>query len=283
MDLDIAHLRGWIGNTEAMAERLTPNLVARFNATLDRDAPTDPGAEAPLMMHFCLAQPVAPANNLGDDGHPRRGGFLPPVPLPRRMWAGGEITFIAPLIIDETVTRKSRIQDVEVKQGRSGRLCFVTVIHEYSSAGKLAVRERQDVVYRDAPSKIGSETGDAAEPPDSAPVGETTRRMTADSTMLFRYSAITFNGHRIHYDAPYARKVEGYGGLVIHGPLQATMMAHMAADLRGATPSRFSFRGKSPIFDDAPFTVHASENETGLALWTARDGGPVAMQGQAVW
>ena len=283
MDLDIEYLRGWIGKTETMTERLTPNLVTRFNATLDRDAPADAGAEAPLMMHFCLAQPVAPAGRLGDDGHPQRGGFLPPVPLPRRMWAGGEITFIAPLIIDEMVTRTSRIEDVEVKQGRTGRLCFVTVMHEYSSAGKLVVRERQDVVYRDAPSKTGAETGGAAEPRDPAPVGEATRQVTADATMLFRYSAITFNGHRIHYDAPYARQVEGYGGLVVHGPLQATMMAHMAADLRGATPSRFSFRGKSPIFDDAPFTVHAVENEAGLSLWTARDGGPVAMQGQAIW
>ena len=150
------------------------------------------------------------------------------------MWAGGEITFIAPLIIDEMVTRTSRIEDVEVKQGRTGRLCFVTVMHEYSSAGKLVVRERQDVVYRDAPSKTGAETGGAAEPRDPAPVGEATRQVTADATMLFRYSAITFNGHRIHYDAPYARQVEGYGGLVVHGPLPATMMAHMAADLRGA-------------------------------------------------
>lgn len=279
MDLDIEHLRSWIGKTETMSERLTPNLVTRFNATLDQDAPGQAGDEAPLMIHFCLAQPVAPASRLGPDGHPRRGGFLPPVPLPRRMWAGGEISFLAPLVIDETVTRTSRIEDVVVKQGRSGRLCFVTVMHEYSSAGRLAVRERQDVVYRDAPS----ETGGTASNPDPAPTGETARHVTADATMLFRYSAITFNGHRIHYDTPYARNDEGYGGLVVHGPLQATLMAHLAADLRGEAPKRFAFRGLSPLFDDAPFAVHAAESETGFSLWTARDGGPLAMQGQAIW
>lgn len=283
MNLDLEHLREWIGRTETMSERLTPNLVTRFNATLGRHGPENAGDEAPLMIHFCLAQPVAPASRLGPDGHPQRGGFLPPVSLPRRMWAGGEITFLAPLVIDETVTRTTRIANVELKQGSTGRLCFVTLVHEYSTAETIAVRERQDVVYRDAPSKTDGETDGETAVPDPAPEGRTTRRMTANATMLFRYSAITFNGHRIHYDAPYARGDEGYGGLVVHGPLQATMMAHMAADIRGAPPKSFAFRGLSPLFDDVPFTVHASENEEGMALWTARDGGPVAMQGQAVW
>ena len=138
MDLDIDHLRGWIGNNETMSERLTPQLVARFNATLDIEEDAVTGAEAPLMIHFCLAQPVAAASHLGHDGHPKRGGFLPPVSLPRRMWAGGEITFHAPLVIDEMVTRTSRIDNVDVKQGRSGTLCFVTVIHEYSCGDALA-------------------------------------------------------------------------------------------------------------------------------------------------
>ena len=278
MDLDIDHLRGWIGNNETMSERLTPQLVARFNATLDTEEDTVPGAEAPLMIHFCLAQPVAAASHLGHDGHPKRGGFLPPVSLPRRMWAGGEIIFHAPLVIDEMVTRTSRIDNVDVKQGRSGTLCFVTVIHEYSCGGALAVCERQDVVYREAPT--GSAATVAADP---APAGTKSRQVVADATMLFRYSAITFNGHRIHYDAPYARTVEGYGGLVVHGPLQATLMANMAAEIHGHAPTRFSFRGKTPIFDDAPFMLHATEDDGGLSLWTARDGGPVAMQAKAGW
>lgn len=282
MDLDIDHLRDWIGKTETMTERLTPNLVARFNATLGLDGPVVAGGAAPLMIHFCLAQPVAPTGQLGPDGHPKRGGFLPPVPLPRRMWAGGEINFEAPLIIDEDVTRTSRIENVELKHGSTGQLCFVTVIHEYACSGRLAVRERQDVVYRDAPAAPVAPDIQAPET-DPAPAGTTTRLIEADATTLFRYSAITFNGHRIHYDAPYARDVEGYGGLVVHGPLQATLMAYLAADLQGGPPRQFRFRGKTPLFDDAPFAVHAAETEDGLSLWTAREGGPVAMQAQAIW
>ena len=208
MDLDIDHLRGWISNSETMLERLTPQLVERFNATLDIKEDVVAGAEAPQMIHFCLAQPVAPASRLGHDGHLKRGGFLPPVSLPRRMWAGGEITFHAPLVIDEMVTRTSRIDDVEVKQGRSGMLCFVTVIHEYTCGSALAVRERQDVVYREAPT--GGTTTAAADP---APAGTTSRRVTADATMLFRYSAITFNGHRIHYDALMPARPRAMAGL----------------------------------------------------------------------
>ncbi len=280
MDLDLDHLRRWIGNSETMSEMLSPQLVARFNATIGADAPTENGGAAPLMIHFCLAQPVAPLDELGHDGHPKRGGFLPPVPLPRRMWAGGEIEFRAPLIIGKDVTRHSTIQNVEIKTGRSGTLCFVTVIHDYGCAGRTCVRERQDIVYRDPPPATGS---GPARQEDPAPTGTHNLTVTPTPTMLFRYSAITFNGHRIHYDAPYSREVEGYGGLVVHGPLQATMMAHMAADLAGKTPKTFSFRGKSPLFDDAPYGVHAAERDGGMSLWTARDGGPVAMRAEARW
>ena len=280
MDLDLDHLRSWIGNSETISEGLTPQLVARFNATIGCEAPTEAGHSAPLMIHFCLAQPVAALDRLGPDGHPERGGFLPPVALPRRMWAGGEIEFKAPLMIGAEVTRHSTITDIEVKSGRSGMLCFVTVMHEYSSEGQLCVQERQDVVYRDPPPSEGAGT---AKPEEPAPMAEHQLGVTPTPTMLFRYSAITFNGHRIHYDAPYAREVEGYGGLVVHGPLQATLMAHMAANLAGKTPTTFRFRGKSPLFDDVPFSVHARESDAGLSLWTARDGGPVAMQAEASW
>jgi len=280
MTLDLDHLRGWIGTGETMSEELSPQLVARFNATIGCDAPTDAGAAAPLMIHFCLAQPVAALDSLGPDGHPARGGFLPPVPLPRRMWAGGEIEFKAPLIIGAEVTRLSTIRNVEIKQGRTGALCFVTVNHDYSINQQLCIRERQDIVYRDPPAPDGGGPSKQEEP---APAGAHHRTVTPTPTMLFRYSAITFNGHRIHYDAPYARGVEGYGGLVVHGPLQATLMAHMAADLAGRTPAKFSFRGKSPLFDNTPFAVHADETDGGLSLWTARAGGPVAMQAEAGW
>ena len=280
MDIDLDHLRSWIGTSETMSETLSPQLVTRFNATVGCDASHEPGQAAPLMIHFCLAQPVADLDSLGPDGHPARGGFLPPVPLPRRMWAGGEITFTAPLMIGSEVTRHSTITDVELKSGRSGKLCFVTVMHDYSAEGQLCVCERQDIVYRDPPA---SDDGAAVAPEDAAGAGTHHEIVTTTPTMLFRYSAITFNGHRIHYDAPYARDVEGYGGLVVHGPLQATLMAHMAADLAGKPPARFSFRGKSPLFDDAPFGIHADMDGDVMSLWTARKGGPVAMQASASW
>ena len=280
MDLDLDHLQSWIGTSETMSETLSPQLVTRFNATVGCETAAKAGAIAPLMIHFCLAQPVAGLDRLGPDGHPARGGFLPPVPLPRRMWAGGEIMFKAPLVTGQEVTRRSTIANVETKQGRSGALCFVTVNHEYSADGQLCVQERQDIVYRDPPPPGGV---DKAQQQDPAPAGAHHRSVTPTPTMLFRYSASTFNGHRIHYDAPYAREVEGYGGLVVHGPLQATLMAHMAADLAGRPPSRFSFRGKSPLFDDVPFGIHAEMTGDGMSLWTARDNGPLAMQATASW
>ena len=164
MDLDLDHLRSWIGRSETMSEPLSPQLVTRFNATVGRDTPAEAGNAAPLMIHFCLAQPVAGLDSLGPDGHPARGGFLPPVPLPRRMWAGGEIDFREPLVIGSVVTRHSTIKNVEIKQGRSGVLCFVTVMHDYSADGRLCVRERQDLVYRDPPNTDGAGPGAPADP-----------------------------------------------------------------------------------------------------------------------
>ena len=279
MDLDIDHLRGWIGKEECRSEVLSPSLVERFYATLGSVKPVSEGGEAPLMVHFCLAQPVAGLDRLGPDGHPMRGGFLPPVPLPRRMWAGGEMTFLEPLPIGAQVKRHSTIRHIEEKQGNSGRLCFVTVQHDISADGTLAVREQQHIVYRDPPA-AGAVTPDAAAPAEQ---GVHVLEVTPSTTMLFRYSALTFNGHRIHYDVPYARDIEGYDGLVVHGPMQATIMAQMAADLRGSPPTGFQYRGRSPLFCDQTFTVNAAPSDTGMLLWTARPNGPVAMQAEAFW
>ena len=279
MTLDIATLSSWIGKTETMQEQLSPELVGRFNATLGSDFSVAVGESAPLLIHLCLAQPALPADQLGEDGHPRRGGFLPPVPLPRRMWAGGEMTFLGPLPIGAQVKRHSTIRHIEEKQGNSGRLCFVTVQHDISADGTPAVREQQHIVYRDPPA-AGSVTPDAAAPAEQ---GMHVREVTPSPTMLFRYSALTFNGHRIHYDAPYARDVEGYDGLVVHGPMQATIMAQMAADLHGSPPTGFRYRGRSPLFCDQTFTVNATSSDTGMSLWTARPNGPVAMQAEAFW
>jgi len=276
--LDIAHLRSWIGREDEASEVVTPELVHKFRATLDlpggKPAPGDP---APPLIHFCLAQPVAPQAELGPDGHPARGGFLPPVPLPRRMWAGGEFLFRQDIRVGDTVRRISRVADVVLKEGRTGPLCFVTVRHQVEAGGAVALEERQDLVYR------GADMGGAAKAPTPAEAGSHRREVDASATLLFRYSALTFNGHRIHYDRRYAMQVEGYPGLVVHGPLQATWLLNFAASIRGAAPSHFSFRGLSTLFDDDPIRLHAEEDGDRLKLWTARDGGPVAMSSEAAW
>jgi 3-methylfumaryl-CoA hydratase len=270
----MADLRDWIGREDVAGDTLTPALVARFAATLDEAPPK--GDAAPLAIHLCLAPPAVPASGLGHDGHPALGGFLPPVPLPRRMWAGGEFAFHAPLRVGDRVLRRSVIRDVQEKQGRTGRLVFVTVDHALSVDGRLCITERQDIVYRD--------TG-APPPPvvDPAPSGQWQAVVRPDATLLFRYSALTFNGHRIHYDLDFARGVEGYPGLVVHGPLLATQLCRMAERLRGVPPARFRFRSLSTLFHDAPYALNAAEDGPALRLWAARPGGPVAMEAVADW
>ena len=279
MDLDLDHLRSWIGREEAKSEPVTTALVERFDATFGRTGDTTPGAAAPVMIHLCLAPPAAPMDQLGPDGHPARGGFLPPVPLPRRMWAGGSFAFHDDIRIGETVTRRSVIRDVAVKQGRTGTLCFVTVEHRIESGSRHVLTERQDIVYRD----LDPPGGPAKAAPPPAPEG--THRVTVAPTapLLFRYSALTFNGHRIHYDAPYVREVEGYPGLIVHGPLQASQLVHFAERVRGRVPRTFDFRSLSTIFDTADYTLNATEDGDGLKLWTAQRGGPVAMEARATW
>lgn len=276
MTLDIDHLRRWIGRIETDSEVLTVTKARQFDATLDRTSDTAPGAPAPLLIHLCLAQPIAPMSALGRDGHPALGGFLPPVPLPRRMWAGGAFSFHAPIRIGATVTRRSTITDVQVKQGRTGPLCFVTLSHEITSDGAPALTERQDIVYREARSAATSL------PPAAAP-GLQSRSLMPTPTLLFRYSALTFNGHRIHYDTPFATGTEGYPGLIVHGPLQATLLCHYAQEIKGMAPKHFRFRSLSPLFYDAEVTLNAEESAEGLRLWTARPGGPVAMEATAVF
>lgn len=278
MDLDIDQLRGWIGRKDSGAENLNPALVHQFNATFDRSSGEAPGDIAPLLIHFCLAQPAVPTAGLGTDGHAARGGFLPPVPLPRRMWAGGEFTFLGDIRIGDEVTRCSRIDDVVLKQGRTGPLCFVTVIHEVAANGSPVLTERQDIVYREA---VGSAAASAE--PEPAPAGAHSRRITPTTPYLFRYSALTFNGHRIHYDKDYVRDVENYPGLIVHGPLQATLLCQFAADLKGSNPRRFRFRSLATIFDTADFTINATPDGDTMKLWTAQLGGPLAMEATASW
>jgi len=276
--LDIEHLRQWIGRGEVKSELVTDAMVERFKATFDQEGEARDGDVAPAMIHLCVAPPAAPTSGLGVDGHPARGGFLPPVPLPRRMWAGGALTFHDDIRVGERVTRHSTIRDVTMKEGRTGTLCFVTVDHRIESAGRLVIEERQDIVYRgiDAP-------GGPKKTPEAAAPG--THRVTVNpsAALLFRYSALTFNGHRIHYDTPYVTGEEGYPGLIVHGPMQATMLVQLAEKLRGTRPARFDFRSLSPLFDIADFTLNAEEDGEGLRLWTSRVDGPVAMEARASW
>lgn len=278
MEIDIDQLRTWIGKTQSDSETLSQTTVRQFAATFDRDWPSAPGDKAPLLIHLCLAQPIAPMSALGRDGHPALGGFLPPVPLPRRMWAGGAFAFHGPIRIGETVTRHSTIKDVTLKQGRTGPLCFVTVEHNITSDGRAVLTERQDIVYRDM-SPAPKPNAD----PEPAPEGTHRKVIDPTPTLLFRYSALTFNGHRIHYDKEFCTGTEGYPGLVVHGPMQATMLCQMAADIGGTPPATFRFRSLSPLFDNTDMTLNAREDGKGLTLWTARTGGPVAMEAHAEW
>ena len=280
-EAELAHLRGWIGRSERTEDLVSSELVRRFRATFD-EAPGAPevGQPAPLGVHWCLSPAVAPAGALGPDGHPARGGFLPPIPLPRRMWAGGALTLIDPLRVGDAVARTSRIADVQAKSGKSGLLCFVTVEHAYETARGPAIVERQDIVYREA--ETGGHVHAPPPPPPPAPVGPGARReaFSTDPVLLFRYSALTFNGHRIHYDPDYARHEEGYPGLVVHGPLQATLMLRFAAEAMGQAPARFGFRGLSPLIAGRPAFVNAV-GEGDLRLWIDDSDGRRSMSGEA--
>jgi len=276
-DGEVADLRAWIGREERRNDVVTPDLVARYRSTLDLPGgPPLPGEPAPRLIHHCLTPQTVPTSALAEDGHPRRGGFLPPVPLPRRMWAGSAVRFHGDIRVGDRVERLSRIVDVATKEGRTGPLCFVTVDHVLSVGGTMVVVERQDIVYR------GPE-GAAPRPSTAAPLGSRRRGVEPSAPLLFRYSALLFFAHRIHYDRPYATGIEGYPGLVVHGPLQAALLLHFAAEARGTPPDRFAFRSGAPLFDDATFYLNASDEGGGTRLWTAREGGTAAMAAEAAW
>ena len=279
VEVNVEHLREWIGKTEQKSDVITPGLVERLRATLGDTACATPDA-LPLAIHWCLAPPAVPPSEIGSDGHPARGGFLPPVPLPCRMWAGGALEFHQPLVAGDTVTHRSRIAGVTEKSGRTGHLVFVTVEHQISTNDSLAVSERQDIVYREAQAAAGSKPA----APTQTRKAAHQQTIQATTTLLFRYSALTFNGHRIHYDRDYARDIEGYPGLVVHGPLQATMLVNFAARLKdGRTPTRFSYRGLSPLFDGPDFTLNAIIRDATVELWCADHNGTTTMEATALF
>lgn len=278
MSLDITHLKSWTGKTETASDLVTPRLVQSFAATFAPHlAPTGAG-EAPLALHWCLAPPISAMDAIGPDGHAAKGEFLPPVPLPRRMWAGGTIETIAPLREGDLVTRRSTIGDIAYKDGRSGPLCFVAVDHEISTTRGVALRERHNIVYREAATP--GATPAPAPAPAEPEAADLTWQVDAGPVLLFRYSALTFNSHRIHYDLPYVTEVEGYAGLVVHGPIQATLMLNIIATLSGGAPIKLDYRGVSPLIVGAPFAVKAKRLPDGaIRTWTEGADGRVRMEG----
>ena len=280
MNLD-EELGSWQGRTETLSDRVALQPVRGLAALLDRKHEYRSGDELPLLAHWLYFLPAAHQSELGDDGHPRRGGFLPPVTLPRRMWAGSRIEFHRTLRVGEEVSRTSRIAAVNSKQGRSGSLVFVRVTHEIRSGESLAITEEQDIVYRDVPQAGNVQTPTPA--PDQA---VWRREIVPDPVLLFRYSALTFNAHRIHYDRPYAREVEHYPGLVVHGPLMATLLLDLVyRSIPAAKVHRFSFRAVNPLFDVARFSVcgkHDAKEPGMLHLWAQDEAGMLALEAHAM-
>jgi 3-methylfumaryl-CoA hydratase len=270
----------WVGRTETRIDSFDARPVGLLSATLDRDdRPPRAGDVLPPLWHWLYFLPSYRHSEAGADGHAKRGGFLPPVPLPRRMWAGSRLVWTLPLRIGDMVTRVSRIASITSKRGASGELVFVVVRHELSTDAGLALTEEHDIVYRDLVA-LGS--GAATRAPEKA---TWRRRIVPDAMLLFRYSALTFNSHRIHYDRRYVSEVEGYPGLVVHGPLLATLLADL---LRrhgvGGTLARFEFRARSPLFDTAPFDACGLPDADGktVTLWAQNIEGGLAMQATAI-
>jgi len=289
MEVEAVHVDGhdwsqWIGRAQQSVDWITPSRVAAWNATLDRacELPHD-GDAAPLGFHWTLAPQLARESELGPDGHPRRGGFLPPIPLPRRLWAGSRIAFHQPLCVGERVERESIITAVNEKQGRSSALVFVSVRHRFTSDAGVALEEEQDLVYREPPAPATRTTEAIA---DASRVDDAfwQRTVHPTETLLFRYSALTFNGHRIHYDRRYATEVEGYAGLVVHGPLIATLLLELIqTHVPAERIERFQFRAMRPTFDTSDFSVcGAPGNDAGhFKLWSTDNRGAVAVEAEA--
>jgi 3-methylfumaryl-CoA hydratase len=275
--IDIAALEAWIGRRETRTDVITPAPVRGLAATLDRTAPEAlPGEHLPALWHWLYFLPATAGSEVGVDGHPRRGGFLPPVPLRRRMWAGGSIRFETDLRIGDELRRDSVITAVSHKQGASGELVFVTVRHRIFRDQQLALAEDQQLVYSEPAS--GATAAAKAAPAEA----QWSREVRPDPVLLFRYSALTFNSHRIHYDRNYAIEQEGYSGLVVQGPLTATLLVDLLAqELPGERLASFRFRGVRPLLDGAPLRLQGRRDGKSISLWALDAAGALAMDAAA--
>ena len=280
--IDLEHLRQWIGRTRTDTDVVALRQARLMAATVDRPGTLQAGDALPPLWHWIFFLDGRPASELGRDGHPTRGDFLPPVPLPNRMWAGGRVSFDAPVPIGATIEKRSQVRGVEYKRGRMGDLVFVTVGHEVHAGDVRCIREEHDIVYRNPPPAKPTATSSPAPAATEPAAGAVHRRgWTPDSTQLFRYSALTFNGHRIHYDADYCRNVEGYDNLVIHGPLIATMLAGLATDAAARPLRTFNYRALSPSLLGVSLALEARIDGTRLSVSATLPSGTIAMQADA--
>ena len=273
-------LTDWIGRSETLRDQITAAPVRGLNATLDHPAiAVENGTPLFPLWHWLYFLPQHRQSEIGPDGHAKRGGFLPPVPLPRRMWAGSQFEFRAPVRVGDAVERSSTIADVTTKEGRSGKLVFVKVRHELrcNGAADPAIVEFHDIVYRDA-----KKPGDVEPPPTPAAQGDWQREIVPDDVLLFRYSALTFNGHRIHYDRQYVTEVEGYPGLIVHGPLIATLLMDLVRrHAPDAQVASFRFKAVRPTFDLHPFKLNGRREGNEVKLWAQDHEGWLTMDAVA--
>ena len=263
----------WNGKSVTREDVITQRLQDEYRSTLFPHL-FKPKAddECPPGLHWCVAPPRQNIAELGPDGAEAKGVFLPPVPLPRRMWAGGRIETVRILCVGDQVKRVTTISDVKSRQGKTGALCFISVVHEIFGNGALAIRERQDILYREASIEKGQ-----PKLPIEAPKGDLEWRVEATPLLLFRFSSVTFNGHRIHYDLPYAQQVEGYDGLLVHGPLQAALTLNQLSILQGHIPRVFDYRCVSPLIAGQTFRVLS--NKEGAVI--VNDVGVVTLEAKA--
>ena len=277
--VDIDHLRKWIGKIDNVTDYVTPIVEQRYRATLNMDIgnPKD-GDPVTSGLHWMLGWNLVKNDELGVDSHPALGEFLPPVPLPRRMWAGSEIKVLKPIRVGDKVIKQSTVADIQVKEGRTGLLCFVTAEYNFLVNNEVTINEKHNIVYRDI-SKSGGGSGYSKDIPEKADLSE---KIFMHPTILFRYSAIGFVGHRIHYDHPYTVNEENYPGLIVHGPLQATYLLRAAEKLTGKPVKSFTHKVMAPVFADSEYMVGVDKMDDGsVSCWGATKEFGVTMRAEA--
>ncbi len=273
----MTQLEDWIGKSQTREEVINARQAELLAVTMGIPAPAN-GDTLPECWHWAWFNDALPAAELGRDGHPKRGGFLPPVPLPRRMWAGGKLNFVSPIIVGKEIKKISTIKEIKHRTGNSGELCIVSIGHQLFDGETLCIDEVQNLVFREDPSP------DAPAPaPIKPPAGaEQSIDLHPDPVMMFRYSALTFNGHRIHYDVDYARDVEGYPDLVFHAPLTATALCNLASGIQPGKPIReFEYRATAPLFCNASVKLNAKQENNHITVWAETPSGGQAMIGSA--